>query len=424
LEVNGNIINNGTIDGESSSKIYFGGNNLTNGSSALIDPYEFYFTKSGEQTAVGLNKFHATVHTKINSGSITSFGDSETLSLDYGSLTILSGGRLNISGTVTITGEGNIYDYGTLYVNSLSTLLINGDNGENTSTALTLNVYTNQITGSDGSLRFTGYCQILAQNNGSITGGSLNLILESGTLYLGPNTGSETEIIINGGFANYGGTFTTSPSIIIFNSDIVNAGTSNISRVDFRGSTITNTGNLNILYFLHFNSGGTQTVNGLTNLNIAVEGKVKGTTKLILDNQYSTPEEQVLTLGNSCTFTIEENAEIEIDGSVTITGSTGCSSVPNDNCGNLIKYGKITINSGKRLDITCGEIQIHNTSFLGSGTLGLGQETTSSDLNDNTFINLNVAYIESPSLTVEILEGGCVEIVSGFNFVGPVHVKG
>jgi|GEM_PF-1377004 len=423
LEVKGNITNNGTIDGASSSKIYFGGNNLTNGSSALIDPYEFYFTKSGEQTAVGLNKFHATVHTIINPGSIVAFGNGETLYLNYGTLTILEGGRLNISGTVTITGEGNIYDYGTLYVNSLSTLLINGDNGVNTSTAITLNLYTNQMNGSDGNIMFTGYNQILAHNQGSITGGSLGMVLESGKLYLGPNTGPGTIITINGGFSNTGGTFETSPSIIVFNSDFVNGGISKISRMDFRGSTITNTGTLEIGVFLYFNSDGTQKVHGLTGISIGVDAIIKGTTKLILDNTVATPEEQQLTLigGSGGTFTVEANAQLEINGTITIFGTEGCSSIPNHRCGTFIDYGQMTINSDGNLWLCMGRVKMLGPKINGSGKIRVGQEMSNyCDVTD--FVAGSLA---SSGVTFEVPAGCGVSIErTTFSTEGPSIISG
>ncbi|NUN09690.1 MAG: T9SS type A sorting domain-containing protein [Ignavibacteriaceae bacterium] len=421
--VTGNTTNNGTIDGDVRSKIYHGGNTFANGSSSLIDTDEFYFTKSGEQSLTGLNKFHSSLNTKINSGSIVNFGDNEVLFLDYGTLTILTGGRLNISGTVTINGEGNIYIFGLLYVNGLSTLLINGDNGVNTNAAITVNLYTSQINGSDGNIMFTGYNQILAHNQGSITGGSLGIVLESGELYLGPNTGPETIITINGGFSNTGGMFETSPSIIVFNSNFINYGTSKIYRMDFRGSAITNTGILEINNYLYFNNGGEQKVHGLTGISIGADAIVKGTTKLILDNSVATPEEQQLTLigGSGGTFTVEANAQLEINGNVTFFGTEGCSSVPNHRCGTFIDYGQMTINSDGNFWLCMGWVKMLGPQIDGSGRIRIGQEMSNyCDVTD-----LIAGSLATSGIMFEVPTGCGVDIArTMFTTDGPSIISG
>lgn len=421
--INGSVTNDGTIDGDVRSKLYFGGNTFANGSSSVTGTDEFYFTKSGEQTLTGLNKFNASLHTKINSGSIVNLGNNEVLNLNYGTLTILSGGRLNISGTVTINGEGNIYVYGLLYVNGLSTLLINGDNGVNTNTAITINLYTNQMNGSDGNIMFTGYNQILAHNQGSITGGSLGIVLESGKLYLGPNTGPETIITINGGFSNTGGTFETSPSIIILNSDFINYGTSIIYRMDFRGSAITNTGTLEINNYLYFNNGGEQKVHGLTGISIGENAIIKATTKLILDNTVATPGEQQLTLigGSGGTFTVEANAQLEIKGNVTFFGTEGCSSVPNHRCGTFINYGQMTINSDGNFWLCMGWVKMLGPKINGTGKIRIGQEMS----NNCDVTDLVAGSLATSGVTFEVPTGCGVDIQrTTFSTDGPSIISG
>lgn len=426
LTLNGNVSNSGSIYGE--GNINFGGESFSNGANALIDPTTFHFSRAGTQSITGLSKFHNTVSTTIDSGATVGFGDGEILNLG-GSYPFIvnNGGRLNISGTVTITGEGTINDYGTLFINSLSALLINGNNGVNTNTALTLNVYTNQINGSDGILKFAGYNQILAQNapRTDITGGSLNLTLESGTLYVGPNTGTTDTTVFNGGFLNNGGTLTTSPSFVLFNSDFINYGTSNIVKLDFKGSSITNTGTITSTY-IYFSNNGTQAVHGLSGIDASSDIKIKGMTGLNLSNTYSTPSQQVLTIGASATFLVETDAQLVIDGDITFTGALGCSSIPNQVCGTFTKNGTLSINPGKILRLTCGTVNIIGSNAIGSGTLGIGQETSTNNYLDETNLYFTDGMsINDSTLTVEFLDGSCTNVWDKvLNTDGPVIVSG
>lgn len=401
LTVNGNINNYGVVEGESGSKLYFGGDNFLNGEKSLIETYEVCFIKSGEQIIQRINRFHNSVHTSINTGAIVNFEDLDTLYLNYGTLTIQLGGRLNISGLFTIIGEGSIFDYGTIFINPLSSLVINGNNGINTNIAITLNLYDNNLNGSDGKLIFKGYNQLLAHNQGNITGASLNLILESGYLYVGPNTGIQSIISINGGFQNLGGILEMSPSNFIFNSDFYNGGISRIYRMDFKGSAIINTGTIEINNYLYFNNGGVQKVHGLTGVKISGELKIKSGTKLVIDNSISTPEQQQLTLigGTGGTFTIEENGHLEINGNVTILGTEGCSSIQNFRCGTFVDYGQLTTNGN--LWLCLGWVKMLGNKVNGTGKLQIGQEM--SDYCDVTSILAQNLAVQT--VTFEVPEG-------------------
>lgn len=418
LTLNGNVVNNGTIYGE--GNINYGGESFSNGATASIDPTGFNFTRTGIQTISGLSKFHNTVSITLNSGAIVGFGDGETLNLGYGvPFTIASGGRLNISGTVTIIGEGYFYDYGTLYINSLSTLIISG---------LRLNVYNNQINGSDGTLQFEGTSTLQAVNGGSLSGGSLNLNINSGTTTLDRSATNITTI--NGGFnVNSGATFSVlSYEDLIFNSEVVNAGTIAVDVhgiFDFKGSNITNTGTITA-ETMYFNNNGIQAVHGLAGINVSSDIKVKGMTGLNLSNTYSTPSQQVLTIGASATFTVETDAQIVIDGDITFTGALGCSSIPNQVCGTFTKNGTLTINANKILRLTCGTVNIIGSNAIGSGTLGIGQATSTNNYLDETNLYFTEGMsINASTLTLDFLEGSCTNVWDKvLHTDGPVTVSG